>query len=127
LAEPPVVRDNPLAELARLLNRIDIDMGPLDAHTQADALKDALMARGLIAEVHKSRGHYLHPFLWVFSEKSECAEFVYTAPDNDGQLYFWYSITLERIVSAAEVSKAADMIAATLAPPKVRLIPVRAF
>lgn len=105
----------------------DIDMPPLDSHAQAQALADALTARGFVTQVYKSRGHYLHPFVWVFSEKSECAEYIYCALDNDGQLYFWYATTLVRITAAVEVSSAADTIAAGLAPRKVRLIPVRAI
>lgn len=100
-------------------------MEVLDPHGQAYALKEALIARGLVVEVYDRRGHYLHPLLWVFSEQTECVEYLYVAPDNDGQLYFWFAITLERICHAGEVSGAADIIVKALKPPTVRVIPVR--
>lgn len=75
------------------------------------ALAGELEAKGLRTAVLRSGGHQSYPCVWVLNERTECAEFVYVAPnDNDG-LYFIYADTLEPIAPAEYIDAAAEMIA----------------
>ena len=81
-------------------------------HAQAGALATALAAKGHSVVIHKTGGHALHPCIQVTADRTRPwfgTEFIYLAPDDDGQWWFWWS-SLDRIAPATEISVAAAMI-----------------
>lgn len=94
-----------------------------DPHEQAEALASELRTKGFAATVYnKTGGHRDHPCIQVGSGRwrlIDVTEFVYVAPDDDGEWWFWRStmnpFNLEPIAPALEVSTAAEIIGLSVA------------
>jgi hypothetical protein len=95
---------------------------------QALALAAELDHMGFRTAVLRTGGHMRYPAVWVASGK-ECmvraTEVVYTAPDDYGDLYFWFADTLDPISPAEYIGVAAEIIAAMLTKQRMRLFGVR--
>jgi len=93
----------------------------LNPGTQAGALGAALARLGFTTEVLKARAHRMHPCVVVSSGLTRLLqqpEYVYAAPDDDGDWWFWWPspddfMVLEPIARLSEVSVTADRIART--------------
>jgi hypothetical protein len=87
------------------------------ARIQAEALAAALTREGFTTTVFKTGGHAAHPCVRVTSGRDRrlaVMEFIYAAPDDEGEWWFWWS-TLDRIARLADTGIAADSIARVLA------------
>jgi hypothetical protein len=100
--------------------------------SQARALGEALNALGFAAEVLKYGGHEQHPCVVVAGGPQRivaATEYVYAAPDEAGQWWFWVSssledpVDLEPVTPISDVSAAADHLARTLTRARVHGLP----
>src|SRR6185437_677587 len=95
----------------------------LHPRAQAEALGEALAQLGFTAEVLKTGGHQQHPCVVVSSGPGRvvaATEYVYAAPDEVGQWWFWVSASLEDpvdldpVAPVSDVSVTADHLSRTL-------------
>jgi hypothetical protein len=102
--------------------------GYLNPQAQAEALGAALSQLGFTAEVLKTGGHQQHPCVVVGSGPGRvvaATEYVYAAPDEAGQWWFWVSASLEDpvdvepVAPVSDVSVTADHLARTLTHTRV--------
>jgi hypothetical protein len=91
--------------------------------SQAEALRAALAGLGFSAEVLKVGAHQQHPCVVVTSGPQRAVaatEYVYAAPDESGQWWFWVScsrqdpVDLDPVAPISEVSVTADHLDRTL-------------
>jgi hypothetical protein len=91
----------------------------MNPRIQAQALAQQLIGRGFGVRLYKSGPHWQHPCIRISNgvgRSVRWVEFVYAAPEGDEWFFYWSS--LERIERISEVAATADKINFVLGLPK---------